>query len=54
VVFYGLCLILCKSARYVKAVVVCSVVQIELFGCEDVEKMVGVLVVILYLLIAVL
>jgi hypothetical protein len=31
-----------------------SVVQVEQFGCRDVEKMVGVLAVILYLLIAVL
>jgi hypothetical protein len=31
-----------------------GVVQIEQFGCKDVEKLVGVLAVILYLLIAVL
>jgi hypothetical protein len=31
-----------------------SVVHIEQFGCRDVDKMVGVLAVLLYLLIAVL
>jgi hypothetical protein len=29
-----------------------GVVQIEQFGCKDIEKMVGVLAVLLYLLIA--
>jgi hypothetical protein len=36
---------ICESSK--------SVVQIEQFGCKDVGKMVGVLAVLLYLLIAV-
>jgi hypothetical protein len=43
-----------KTVRALDRAVICeiksSVVQIEQFGCKDVEKMVGVLVVLLYLL----
>jgi hypothetical protein len=50
-VFYGVCLKLCKGGdMWIRG----SVVQIEQFGCKEVEKMVGVSAVILYLLIAML